>query len=201
MPRRTLTYAEWLERLDEHALSRGGRLLSPEYLGTQTKHWWQCRDGHAFDSIPANVLRGSWCPFCAGNARVSIDTLHAVADGHGGELLSYRGQMNRHVVPLYRCAVGHEFELPFRNYQARGSNWCLVCEAAARRLRMITRLEHAAARAGYILVEPPADFRRNKARFQCPDGHDWWCRDWQFRIAEDRCLECWRLNHPWRWPS
>lgn len=56
-----------LEKLQQHAASLGGRLLSDKYLGSDKKLLWQCENvKHApFGSSPSTVKAGSWCDKCA----------------------------------------------------------------------------------------------------------------------------------------
>jgi len=46
------------------AHERGGRCLSKEYHGTIHKLSWECKLGHVWETKPATVLHGSWCPEC-----------------------------------------------------------------------------------------------------------------------------------------
>lgn len=55
----------YLKRYQDLATSRGGALLSPEYLGSGTRLKWKCSDGHTWEQKPSHVLKGTWCPECA----------------------------------------------------------------------------------------------------------------------------------------
>jgi len=49
----------------EIARSRGGRLLSPEYLGNKKRLLWRCRFGHEWMATPQDIkFQGSWCHAC-----------------------------------------------------------------------------------------------------------------------------------------
>ena len=52
---------------DMHSLAaeRGGLCLSTEYHGKHVKLEWQCHRGHVWQTRPAIVRAGSWCPSCA----------------------------------------------------------------------------------------------------------------------------------------
>ena len=51
-----------LNRMQEMALSRGGKCLSKTYIDSHTKLLWECSEGHRWDAQPANIQQGSWCP-------------------------------------------------------------------------------------------------------------------------------------------
>jgi hypothetical protein len=54
-----------LKDVFEAAAARGGRCLSPQYLGIKTKLSFECALGHAWETTPDTIRRGSWCPQCA----------------------------------------------------------------------------------------------------------------------------------------
>ncbi|WP_061128714.1 hypothetical protein [Caballeronia catudaia] len=54
-----------IETLQMMAAERGGKCLSTEALGTQVKHTWECHRGHVWQTTPATIRSGSWCPNCA----------------------------------------------------------------------------------------------------------------------------------------
>ena len=53
-----------LNRMQEIALSHGGRCLSKTYIDSSTKLLWECSEGHRWDAQPNNIQRGAWCPKC-----------------------------------------------------------------------------------------------------------------------------------------
>jgi len=58
--------------LQVFARSRGGMLLSNEYLGVHACHEWQCAEGHIWDASFASLRRGDWCPRCKFNFKEEI---------------------------------------------------------------------------------------------------------------------------------
>jgi hypothetical protein len=122
-PRKPVTRA----RLEDAARRRGGRWLGPsKVFGFQR---WACAKGHRWEARHLHVLYGrSWCPECAGNARMTIEDMQAVAKKRGGVCLSKTYVKSR--APLsWRCAKGHRFEAtPMAVVQKK--RWCLVCKRA-----------------------------------------------------------------------
>lgn len=54
-----------IEDMQSLAGSRGGECLSTNYINSITKLRWRCKEGHEWDSAPANLRNaGSWCPNC-----------------------------------------------------------------------------------------------------------------------------------------
>jgi hypothetical protein len=55
-----------LETMQQVANERGGRCLSPEYLGVKVPLSWECHRAHVWTASPDSILNGpSWCPNCA----------------------------------------------------------------------------------------------------------------------------------------
>lgn len=54
--------------------SKGGKLLSDKWLGTNVKHNYTCKNNHVFDMLPSDVISGHWCRFCAFDALKVINT-------------------------------------------------------------------------------------------------------------------------------
>ena len=62
-----------IEECQSFAGSKGGKCLSTEYKNAHTKMSWQCSEKHTWITIFNVIKRGSWCPFCAGKARLTIE--------------------------------------------------------------------------------------------------------------------------------
>lgn len=170
----------------------GGRLLSPAWTTLQASYRFRCARGHAFEASAANVVhRGSWCPACAGNARLSIDTYATLAARRGGTLLPGQSVANRYARLRFRCARGHDFALALQNLGEREDGWCARCALIERREREHAALANLATRSGYRLVSPAITRRAEALSFTCPSGHAWRCRAWDFRAGR-RCGVCHR---------
>lgn len=54
-----------MEFIQDMARSRGGRCLSPDYLGLYKKLIWECAKEHQWEAIPNNLItHDAWCPEC-----------------------------------------------------------------------------------------------------------------------------------------
>ena len=61
-----------LKDMRELAKNKGGKCLSEKYVSTHTKLLWECEKGHQWEGRPSGIKRGSWCPACAGNIKLTI---------------------------------------------------------------------------------------------------------------------------------
>lgn len=165
------------------AAKNAGKCLSTEYLGSQVKHHWQCKEGHAWWTKPSHVRSGSWCPYCKKRARLTIVELQTDAARRGGQLLSKRYRNGRQRL-LWRCREGHEWRASAFN--VRSGKWCPFC--SGRHSQSLATMRALARERGgrcvsrrYVNISTPLEW-------ECADGHRWtaipnnvqqgrWCRE------------------------
>lgn len=58
-----------IKDMQKIAEERGGKCLSDKYVSAITKLKWQCKQRHVWESIPASVKSGTWCPICGRSKR------------------------------------------------------------------------------------------------------------------------------------
>lgn len=119
-----------LQRLQTCAHSRGGECLATVYLGSQHKYPFRCAQGHTWQSLATQVLRGSWCPKCQiESLRLGIENARQLAEQNHGRFLSdeYR---NSRTIYDWICAKGHTWRASCGN--VRTGSWCPVCANMAR---------------------------------------------------------------------
>jgi len=114
-----------IEEMQKIAESHGGECLSAEYMDSKTKLLWKCTKGHTWEARPANVKNGSWCPYCAGKARRTIEEMRKIAENRGGECLSVE-YVNTNIKLLWKCSKGHTWEATPNNVKYNDS-WCPFC--------------------------------------------------------------------------
>ena len=56
----------FLKKMGRIASEKGGKCLSPAYINASTKLRWECSEGHVWEATPNSIMRGRWCPQCAG---------------------------------------------------------------------------------------------------------------------------------------
>jgi hypothetical protein len=69
--KRSISQRDSIENMKGLAKERGGKCLSKIYTSTHIKLKWICKKKHTWESTPASVKHGTWCPYCAGNRKVS----------------------------------------------------------------------------------------------------------------------------------
>jgi hypothetical protein len=109
------------------AMEWGGECLSTEYHGQRTTLLFRCAHGHEWSASPNNVYhKGSWCPHCSGNAKLSIQDAHEAAAVLGGVCLSSEYD-SVHKPLKWRCANKHEFKASLTSVRTMGA-FCLECQ-------------------------------------------------------------------------
>ena len=98
-----------LEDMKNIAQERGGECLSQQYRLSHGKLLWRCAKGHEWEATP-NMVRNdnTWCPYCGGKAKHTIEAMRKLAQVQGGECLS-KEYISAFEKLHWRCAKGHEW--------------------------------------------------------------------------------------------
>jgi hypothetical protein len=211
-----------LEPLREYAASRGGQCLSTVYTNNRVKCQWECSCGYRWEASCSIIYNKSWCPKCAGMARLSILTLQELAQKRGGKCLSTE-YTNNGAKYQWECSCGYRWLATARDVKCSGS-WCPKC-AGIFPLGMQKLYEFAAKKGGRCLSTVYTNASQ-KYQWECSCGYQWlataasvvcsgrWCHkcagtikltlNFLQKIAESRggrCLssEYVRANDPLLW--
>ncbi len=88
------------------AQEKAGKCISTEYSNSNDSLEWQCSRGHTWKASYAQIRRNTWCPKCAGNGKLSIQTMTNLAKAKGGECLS-KLYVNNKTGLSWKCKYGH----------------------------------------------------------------------------------------------
>lgn len=61
-----------LKDIKKIALFKHGKCLSTKY-NSPLPLLWRCKENHLWHASLGNVKSGKWCPYCAGNARLTLE--------------------------------------------------------------------------------------------------------------------------------
>lgn len=158
-----------IEDCHKLAEDRRGFLLSNEYINAHMPLLWECAMGHQWEACYASVNAGSWCGYCYGNVKHTIDFCRKHAESKGGKLLS-DVYVNLDTPMSWECAKGHTWTVAFNNILYK-DRWCPDCGGSLpytiQECRQIAR-----DKSGELLsTEYPG--RYIKMRWRCHLGHEW----------------------------
>ncbi len=123
--------------LQNIALTNEGELLSKEYLGSNTKLKWKCKEGHVWEAKPGHIKnRGTWCPKCSYKDRnigriLNIKQANALAEKMRGICLSKK-YINSSVKMKWQCKNGHSWMAKISDI--KNGLWCSKCESSTDRI-------------------------------------------------------------------
>lgn len=123
-----------LEEMKVIAINNNGKLLSKSYINAQIKLKWQCKEGHIWKAMPMSIKQSkSWCPFCAGNNKKTIDEIKKLAVKKSGKLLSkiYNGMHNK---LRWQCNKGHIWKTT--PHRINLGSWCPICNTGISKQRI-----------------------------------------------------------------
>lgn len=124
-----------LARLKAVVKSRGGRLLTPKYVGAKHKLTFSCGNcGYKWKTVASSVLRGSWCRTCgakkaASSHRLSLNEV-AVAARKLGVLCLSKEYVAAKKTMSWRCLkCSYDWTTTWSNVKSRKG--CPLCRRKA----------------------------------------------------------------------
>lgn len=181
--RRRLNIAE----VHKIAQERGGKCLSSEYASSKKKLLWECAHGHQWEAMLTDIKNRSWCPFCGGNIKLTLDDMRVLAEERGGRCLSERYENNQTRL-LWECDKGHQWYAAPNKIKM--GTWCPMCgverRVSKKRLTIEAMRELAETKGGRCLSVVYKN-ANSKLLWRCSNGHEWeaipasvikghWCR-------------------------
>lgn len=158
------------------AKEKGGSCLADTYINNSSKILWECKQGHQWKASSGSVKSGSWCPYCAGTLRSTIEEMRRIAKERGGQCLSI-AYKNTHTKLLWECAKGHQWKaVPF---SVKRGSWCPICatEIKADALRFdLGKLRQIAEKRGGKCLSDTYINTNSKLLWECANGHQWEAR-------------------------
>jgi hypothetical protein len=159
---------EALKDMRRIAEERGGKCLSDTYVDNQTKLLWKCSEEHQWEAIPSSIKMGGWCPYCAGNAKRTIEEMQIIAEERGGKCLS-ESYVNAQRKLLWECAEGHQWETA--SFSVIKGSWCPECAGKAK--RTIEEMQIIAEERGGKCLSESYVNKDTKLLWECLEGHRW----------------------------
>jgi len=150
------------------AKDKGGSCLSTEYKNVKKLMLWECAKGHQWKSNTNNIKRGSWCPFCAGIKKKTIEWCCNLAKEKGGSCLSTEYKNVKELM-LWECARGHLWKAITDSIQQ--GYWCPVC-AGNQRKNIEWCCDLAKDKGGSCLS---TEYKNSSSSmyWRCSNGHQW----------------------------
>lgn len=157
-----------IKEIHELAVKRDGKCLSNVYVDANTKLKWQCDKGHTWNSTSNNIRNGSWCPYCAGKAKLTIEEMCQLAENRGGKCLS-NVYVNAHTILKWQCNKKHIWKVVPQSIKQGG--WCPECRSTIKwTIQKIQKI--AESRDGKCLSKIYIN-SHTKLKWQCKEGHIW----------------------------
>ena len=169
------------------ATAKGGKCLSKEYINIKTHLNWQCSADHTWSASADNILRGKWCPSCAGHQKLDIQKLKEHAQEKGGTLIT-ETYKNIDTPIEWQCKVGHRWFASANNVLKSKGTWCPEC--AGNKKGTLRQLQEKAKERDGKLLSKTYHNRLSKYKWQCSQGHIWEATAANVLIDDHWCHKC-----------
>lgn len=113
-----------IKDMQKLAKVKNGKCLSHTYEGDKIHLIWECAIGHQWKAVPGSIKAGTWCPICAGQIKITISDLKALATSRGGKCLSEK-YFNVDSQYEWECNLGHRWINRFS--KIKKGQWCPTC--------------------------------------------------------------------------
>ncbi|CZH11661.1 Uncharacterised protein [Legionella pneumophila] len=176
-----------LHHAQEVAKNKNGKCLSEKYKNVDTKLKWECEFGHQWEATLYNVRKiGSWCPECAGVAKLTLDEMKQLAERKKGKCLS-NAYINSDSKLTWECEFGHQWDaLP--NSIKNKKSWCPEC--AERKKLTISQMKELAISKGGKCLSASYKNNRSKLKWECEFGHQWNASPSSILNGNSWCPDC-----------
>ena len=166
----------------------GYQLLTVDYINNKHKLDYVCKNGHQHSISWNNWVNGYRCPYCAKNAKLSMDFIKSEFAKDGYQLLSTEYKNSQQKLD-YICPNGHQHSIKWNDWQ-QGYR-CLYCSGRAKLTLDFIKSEFEKDGYQFLTTEYKNAFQ--KLNFVCPNGHKHSIKwsDWQ---QKHRCPTCAIIN-------
>lgn len=167
-------------RLCQIVAERGGTVLSPAYVNSQTRMQFRCARGHEWETVPNQIATGAWCRRCGIEERARHPERHTgrpakiwaevrerlerIVRARGGEIVP-PGYARFHSRITVRCEQGHTWTAPPQSLQ--DGVWCPRCGAEA----LMSTFRELAERWGGECLSESCRSRKEILQWRCAAGH------------------------------
>ena len=179
----------------------GYKLLSTTYKNTDIKIEFMCNKGHKFLMAWRCFNRGQRCPYCAGNAKLTIkevqDKMLIIAPSY--KLLSTK-YINNNTKMKFICDKNHSFEMNWANFTTG-----YRCPHCAGNIKYSYEyVKEQIEVDGYKLLSTKYTGTFGKLKVKCTEGHIYYTTWNNFSVGK-RCDACRRIynrgkNH-YKWQN
>lgn len=176
----------------EIAKRRQGQCISGNYTNSKNHMRWRCAHGHEWNASFSNILKGKWCPYCAGNTvdageRLKLAKRYAAEQGGVCLTNSYNGNKTQ---MRWRCSNGHEWLAAYNTVVNRRA-WCGRCRGTDRDPdEQIEKARKVAASKGGVCLS--SNYINNNAPllWRCWRKHEWRAAFYSIVNAGSWCPTC-----------
>ena len=164
-----------IDEMQQLAEKNGGKCLSSYYRNQRTKLKWKCKNGHVFETTPANVTKGNWCNYCSKHGKTTIESVRYFAKEHNAVCLSSEYAPGQ---PLkWICKNGHEFEKKLEYCKIAFCVQCNKTDILTKKKDILLELKEFAKQKGGECISEQYINCRTPLEWKCKKSH----------IFKDKC--------------
>jgi thiol-disulfide isomerase/thioredoxin len=160
-----------LAEANKIAAKRGGECISENYLTSNQKLLWKCKNNHSFSALFFNIKHGGWCKICfaENNRREFFAAILKKVKQKKGSVLSGTYINNRSKLKI-ECKKGHVFISNSFNI-SRNEDLCPKCAGKAK--YTLDEFKSIAKSKGGKCLSKKYVNTHSLLLWQCHKNHEW----------------------------
>jgi len=159
-----------IELCQQIAEKKGGKCLSKVYKNSKTNLIWECSEGHEWNATFHNIKNHNrWCPYCAGNIKLTIEECREIAEERGGKCLSTK-YINNESLLKWECSEGHVWNAIIASIKNQNT-WCPDCGGSKK--LTIEECQQIAKEQGGKCLSTKYINNKSPMKWECYEGHVW----------------------------
>jgi hypothetical protein len=180
-----------IDQLKLFAVEKNGKLLSENYITSNSLYKWECKNSHIFEKSWTEMKRASWfCIKCNKDNEITIDKLKKFAKEKNGECISEK-YINSNTNYEWKCENFHTWKATWVNVGYNNATWCKKCnEWTFEKIQKYVS-ENKNGKCLKIISGYGIDGRY---LFECDDFHQWETNAGNIIYRDTWCASCLKLT-------
>lgn len=163
------------DQLKNFIESKGGILLSEQYIHSKKKVNVKCSKGHEWNATPSHLKSGSWCPYCNKRSRDKeylLNNIKKLIQSKGGIFISGDYQTLDKSKIKIRCINNHIWETSAKSIKI--GNWCPHCSSRVKdKAHHFNKIKEIVESKGGSVLTEEYTTSRTKITIRCKYNHEW----------------------------
>lgn len=173
--------------------SKGGIILSKEYINNTKQIKFKCDKGHFGSKLPHKLKLASWCTICSKQLTITNNRLNMynklrdIIEKKGGIMISTKHKHSTTRLKFY-CKKKH---IVYKQaHQIIDNGWCKICNEDDNKNKILNSLKQIAKERGGECLSTEYINDNTKLLLKCSNNHQWEASHYSIKYSKSWCPSC-----------